>query len=71
MLNPLAYLPLFKNKQPAQPETTETDDIIPVHLFDDSAAAHGIVMVWIYKFDDILDPDKLHTALSQLFRIDR
>ncbi|KAM5344086.1 hypothetical protein ACJ41O_012623 [Fusarium nematophilum] len=66
----LDYLPFFKNEQRPLPEIVETDDIIPVHLFDDSAAAHGIVLVWTYKFDDVLDPDKLYAALSQLFQMD-
>lgn len=70
MSNPLAYMPFFKNEPRQLPEIVETDDVIPVHLFDDSAAARGIVMVWIYKFDDILDPDKLYDALSQLFQMD-
>jgi len=66
----LAYLPFYKKEQPQLPELVETDDIIPVHLFDDSAAARGIVLVWTYKFDDVLDPDKLHVALSQLFQME-
>jgi hypothetical protein len=66
----LTYLPFFKNEQPPLPELLETDDIIPVHLFDDSTAARGIVLVWTYKFDDVLDPGKLHAALSQLFQMD-
>ncbi|KAH8817507.1 hypothetical protein F5884DRAFT_897142 [Xylogone sp. PMI_703] len=65
----LAYLPFFKKKPPL-PKVVETDDIIPVHLFDDSSAARGIVVVWTYKFEDVLDPDKLHAALSQLFQMD-
>ncbi|KAI5461932.1 hypothetical protein BGZ63DRAFT_463085 [Mariannaea sp. PMI_226] len=70
MSNLLAYLPFFSNQQRPLPEIVETDDIIPVHLFDDSAAARGIVLVWTYKFDDVLDPDRLHVALSELFQMD-
>ena len=66
----LAYLPSFKNEQPSLPEPVETDDIVPVHLFDDSAAARAIVLVWTYKFHDVLDPDKLNASLSQLFEMD-
>ena len=66
----LGYLPFFKDEQRPLPETVETDDVIPVHLFDDSSAARGIVLVWTFKFDDVLDPDKLHTALSELFQME-
>ncbi|KAI9687451.1 MAG: hypothetical protein M1822_002060 [Bathelium mastoideum] len=54
----LAYLPFFKNEQPPLPELHATDDIIPVHLFDDSAAARGIVLVRTFRFDDVLDPEE-------------
>ncbi|KAJ3537418.1 hypothetical protein NM208_g6322 [Fusarium decemcellulare] len=63
------YLPFFKNEERPLPEIVETDDVVPVHLFDDSAAARGIVLVWTFKFDDALDPDKLYAALSQLFQM--
>ncbi|KAK7416679.1 hypothetical protein QQZ08_011914 [Neonectria magnoliae] len=69
MFGLLSYLPFFKNEQRPLPDIVETDEIIPVHLFDDSAAARGIVLVWTYKFDDVLDPDKLYAALSQLFQM--
>lgn len=66
----LAYFPFYKKEQPQLPELVETDEIIPVHLFDDTAAARGIVLVWTYKFDNVLDPEKLHAALTQLFQMD-
>lgn len=52
------------------PAVVSTDEVIPVHLFDDSSATRGIVLVWTFQFDDVLDPDKLHSALSQLFEMD-
>jgi hypothetical protein len=52
------------------PDTVKSDDVIPVHLFDDSAAARGIVLVWTFRFEDILNPQKLHDALSELFGMD-
>lgn len=68
----LSYLPFLGSspQKPQLPQLVETDDIIPVHLFDDSAAARGIVFVWTYKFDDVLDPEKLHAALEKLFTMD-
>ncbi|KAF4456164.1 hypothetical protein F53441_1648 [Fusarium austroafricanum] len=67
----LNYLPIFKKEEPRPlPDTVESDDIIPVHLFDDSAAARGIVLVWTFRFEDALNPQKLHDALSELFHMD-
>ncbi|KAJ4253841.1 hypothetical protein NW762_010236 [Fusarium torreyae] len=67
----LSYLPFFNSNEERQlPEIVETDDVIPVHLFDDSAAARGIVLVWTFRFEDVLNPDKLNAALSDLFQMD-
>jgi hypothetical protein len=52
------------------PETVKSDNVIPVHLFDDSAAARGIVLVWTFRFEDILNPQKLRDALSELLGMD-
>lgn len=54
-------------EEPQVPETFKSDDVIPVHLFDDSAAARGIVLVWTFRFEDVLNPQKLRDALSELF----
>lgn len=63
-------MPFFAKKKRQLPPTVATDDIIPVHLFDGSAAARNITMVWTFKFDDILDPCAIHDALTQLFQMD-
>ena len=51
------------------PPTVATDEVLPVHMFDGSSAARGIILVWTYKFDDILDPHKIHDALTTLFQM--
>ncbi|CVK86061.1 uncharacterized protein FMAN_06527 [Fusarium mangiferae] len=67
----LNYLPFTKKEeQRPLPDTVESDDIIPVHLFDDTAAARGIVLVWTLQFEDVLNPHKLNNALSKLFELD-
>ncbi|KAF4966992.1 hypothetical protein FSARC_5400 [Fusarium sarcochroum] len=67
----LSYLPFFNSNEERQlPAIVETDDIVPVHLFDDSAAARGIVLVWTFRFEDVLNPHKLNAALSELFQMD-
>ncbi|KIL93918.1 hypothetical protein FAVG1_02480 [Fusarium avenaceum] len=70
-MSSLSSFPPFKDKEePHMPETVKSDDVIPVHLFDDSAAARGIVLVWTFRFEDILNPQKLCDALSELFGMD-
>ncbi|KAF9776788.1 hypothetical protein IL306_004984 [Fusarium sp. DS 682] len=67
----LSYLPFSKkDEQRALPDIVESDDIIPVHLFDDTATARGIVLVWTFRFEEILNPQKLNDALSELFQMD-
>lgn len=66
----LSNLPFIRKEQRPLPAIVPTDEVIPVHLFDDSAAARGIVLVWTFKFDEILDPKSLHAALSELLQMD-
>jgi hypothetical protein len=67
----ISSCPPSKDKeQPLMPDTVKSDDVIPVHLFDDSAAARGIVLVWTFRFEDILNPQKLRDSLSELFGMD-
>ena len=65
-----ANLPFSRKEQRQLPPIVPTDEVIPVHLFDDSAAARRIVLVWTFKFADVLDPFKLHAALSHLFQME-
>ncbi len=41
-------LPFFKREQRQLPPIVPTDEVIPVHLFDDSAATRGIILVGKY-----------------------
>lgn len=59
--------PSEDKEEPQVPETVKSDDVIPVHLFDDSTAARGIVLVWTFRFEDVMNPQKLCDALSELF----
>lgn len=52
-----------------QPATVETDEIFPVHFFDDTKTYRSMVVTWTLRFDDVLDADKVHNALAQLLEI--
>jgi hypothetical protein len=59
----------FKAQRPLPP-IVQTDEVVPVHLFDDTPALRRATMVWTYRFSEILDPDKLNDSLCQLFHMD-
>lgn len=64
----LSYLPFFKAQRPVPP-VVPTDEVVPVHLFDDTSILRGVIMVWMFRFNEVLDPDKLNDSLSQLFHM--
>jgi hypothetical protein len=47
----------------------ESDIIVPVRFFDDTHTLRSIVMAWMFRIDEILAPDKLEAAISQLLTI--
>jgi hypothetical protein len=47
-----------------------TDEIAPLHLFDDTGTLRGFTLMWTFKFDEVLDADRLGNSLSELFRMD-
>lgn len=54
-------------RSPPPPE--ETDDVYPVHMLDDTKTLRDIVVTWTLRFNDVMDPDKLHASLSKLLEI--
>lgn len=56
---------LFKRRR-TPPPTVETDEIVPVHIFDDLPGYRKTLLMWTFQFNDVLDVDKLRGALFQL-----
>ncbi|KAH7139666.1 hypothetical protein B0J13DRAFT_477930 [Dactylonectria estremocensis] len=52
-----------------QPARVETDEIFPVHFFDDTKTYRSMVVTWTLRFDDVLDADKVYDALARLLEI--
>lgn len=46
--------------------TVPTDEIYPVHFFDDTQVFRKSQGVWLIRFDDVLDPAKVHGGLERL-----
>ncbi|RYP73398.1 hypothetical protein DL771_003666 [Monosporascus sp. 5C6A] len=65
----LSSLPLFNVPRPLPP-VVSTDEVVPVHLFDDTSTLRGVIMVWTFRFEEVLDPEKLNDALSQLLQME-
>ncbi|KAI8633244.1 hypothetical protein F5Y19DRAFT_294609 [Xylariaceae sp. FL1651] len=63
----LSYLPFYHARQP-EPPVVPTDEVVPVHLFDDTSTLRRVIMVWMFRFEEVLEPEKLKDALSQLFQ---
>ncbi|TEA18388.1 Acetyltransferase BOT5 [Colletotrichum sidae] len=43
-----------------------TDDVYPVHFFDDTKPFRDMILNWTLRFDDVLDPQKLESSLTTL-----
>lgn len=58
-----------KPKRVQQPPRVATDDVYPVHFFDDTKPFRGMLLNWTLRFDDVLDADKLQSSLARLLEI--
>lgn len=47
-----------------------TDQVIPFHVLDDGYVNRNVVMEASYRFDDVLDVDRLRLALHRLMQRD-
>ncbi|KAH6874790.1 hypothetical protein B0T10DRAFT_498562 [Thelonectria olida] len=57
-------------REPQGPPVVPSDDVIPVHLFDDTLALRDYTLIWTFKFDEVLDADLLGESLSRLFEME-
>lgn len=55
----------FKRKL-TTPIRIASDDVTPVHYFDDNPILRNIIANFLLKFDDVLDPELLRQSLEQL-----
>ncbi|CAK1360684.1 hypothetical protein CB0940_06684 [Cercospora beticola] len=51
------------------PSTASDDVVYPLFMLDDTKTLRGIVVTWTLHFNDVLDPAKLHNALTALLKI--
>ncbi|GIZ45827.1 hypothetical protein CKM354_000897800 [Cercospora kikuchii] len=51
------------------PPTGSDDVVYPLFMLDDTKTLRGIVVTWTLRFNDVLDPAKLHNGLTNLLEI--
>ncbi|KAF1362274.1 hypothetical protein EJ07DRAFT_107465 [Lizonia empirigonia] len=51
---------------PTPPPTVHTDKILPLNAADDTTVLRSVVVVLSYRFDDVLDPEKLKSSYEKL-----
>lgn len=63
---------MFKHwfSRQAPPAANPNDHVVPSRFWDDSPMVPDMVMRWITRFDDVLNPEKLHSALDRLLSRD-
>lgn len=44
-------------------------DVYPVHMLDDSGTNRPLTLTWMFRFNDMLDAEKLRDSLTTLLEI--
>lgn len=52
-----------------RPATVPTDTIIPLHYWDDLQYTKALCIDVMFRFDDVMDAEKLRMSLSRLLEI--
>jgi hypothetical protein len=65
----LSTLHLLTGKR-ERPPKVPTDEVLPTHFLDDTAGNRSFLLVWSLRFNDVLDPDMLHSSLAKLLEME-
>ncbi|KAI0816712.1 hypothetical protein GGR55DRAFT_250962 [Xylaria sp. FL0064] len=58
---------LLSKSKPQAPPAVASDTIVPMHHMDDTAINRSMVVMFMMRFDDVLDPKRLKDSLEKLF----
>ncbi|KAI0508451.1 hypothetical protein F5B22DRAFT_620629 [Xylaria bambusicola] len=61
---------LLSKPKPQAPPAVATDTIVPMHHMDDNNINRSMVVMFMMRFDDVLDPEKLKGSLEKLLSRD-
>jgi hypothetical protein len=67
MANLLGWLP--SSQGAGIPARVDTDKVVPLRFFDDTPPLRASILGWTFRFDDVLDVQKLNDALTRLVNI--
>ena len=56
---------MFKRRFTSPPKAS-SDEVLPVHNWDDTTLFHSVVLYYFMRIDDALDVEKLHAAIVKL-----
>lgn len=45
------------------------DNVFPVHMLDDAKGVREMSIVWMFRFNDALDAEMLHSSLTRLISV--
>jgi hypothetical protein len=51
------------------PTLVQSDTIVPLRFFDDTPPLRASILAWTFRFNEVLDHDKLRDALTRLINI--
>jgi hypothetical protein len=70
--SPMAdFLSWLSRAKPSKiaPPRVETDTVVPLRFFDDTAPLRSSIVAWTFRINDVLDPQKLHVAATRLLNL--
>ncbi|KAF7560198.1 hypothetical protein G7046_g3948 [Stylonectria norvegica] len=71
LLDPQARFSIFGFAPKSQDALlVPTDEVVPMHLFDDIAGYRNLSLTWSCRFDEALEPNKLRDSLWKLLEMD-
>jgi hypothetical protein len=59
----------FSTTRPIAPAPVATDTVIPFHTLDGHAVVQAMVLEFAYRFDDVLEYERLRNSLERLLEI--
>ncbi|KAK2612082.1 hypothetical protein QQS21_001931 [Conoideocrella luteorostrata] len=51
---------------PPAPQLYPTDEVVPMHLFDNNSMMRSYDLFWTFRFEEVLDAEKLGSSLTHL-----
>jgi hypothetical protein len=60
---------MHSNSASMGPSMLESDEIFPVHFIDQAGIIRSSIINYTFRYNDVLDANKLHNSLNQLLHM--